>query len=159
MKKWLIVLMLTFLCSGCFEDLSTTVNALSASVDALQLSTTQLVKDNVISQEKADKINENIDKIQEDVKSVNEAVATASDPVEAIEKGWSASEPFNPYYGYGAAIIAALKVFQLGKQKKESETKYAAAKIGMDKFRNDNPDKARELYEDVGEARKAKKVT
>ena len=36
--------------------------------------------------------------------------------------------------------------------------KYSAAKIGMDKFRNENPDKAKELYDDVGDARKAKKV-
>ena len=92
------------------------------------------------------------------VEQVNEAVATAEDPIEAVSKGWDASKPFNPYYGYGAAIIAALKLFTDSRKKKEVEDKYAAAKIGMDKFRNENPDKAAELYNDIGEARKAKKV-
>jgi hypothetical protein len=51
-----------------------------------------------------------------------------------------------------------LKLFTDNKKKKEVEDKYAAAKQGMDKFRNENPEKAAELYNAVGEARKAKKV-
>ena len=55
------------------------------------------------------------------VEQVNEKVATAETPLEAAEKGWKATEPFNPVYGYGAAVIAILKALQLGKQKKETE--------------------------------------
>lgn len=102
--------------------------------------------------------NEKIDRLLTDIEKVNEAVATAPDPVAAIETGWKASEPFNPYYGYGAAALALLKLFTDSKKKRELESKYSAAKIGMDKFRNENPDKATELYNDVGEARKAKKI-
>jgi len=99
------------------------------------------------------------------VEEVNEAVATAEDPVEAIEKGWNATELWNPYYGYGALALSIFKLLQGRKEKTalkgnlaSIENKYSAAKIGMDKFRNENPDKAAELYNDVGEARKAKKV-
>lgn len=108
--------------------------------------------------EEVAKANVNIEDVLTKVEKVNKAVATADDPIEAIEKGWSASEPFNPYYGYGAAALALLKLFSDNKKKKELESKYSAAKIGMDKFRNESPDKAAELYADVGDARKAKKI-
>jgi len=101
---------------------------------------------------------EKVEVVLSQVEEINESVATAEDPIDAIEQGWKASEPFNPYYGYGAAVIALLKIFGDNRKKRELENKYSAAKIGMDKFRNENPDKAAELYTNIGEARKAKKI-
>ncbi len=159
MKRLMLVVILSVIfCSGCFDRLATSVSVLNESVDDLQLITEELASENVIDAEKLDKINDNIDKVQKDAELVKEAIADAKDPIEAAEKGWDASKPFNPYYGYGAAIIAILKLFSAAKEKKEVEAKYSAAKNGMDKFRNDNPDKAKELYEDVGAARKTLKV-
>jgi hypothetical protein len=146
------VLVILILCAGCLPasqqeviDLTNTVNQIVPAVrEAVSAS----------SEETRDKVEIVLGQVEE----VNEAVATAEDPVEAVEKGWKASEPFNPYYGYGAAALALLKLFTDTKKKKEIENKYSAAKVGMDKFRNENPDKAAELYNDVGEARKAKKI-
>ena len=111
-----------------------------------------------IVREEFGKGNAKIEKVLTDVETINEAVATAESPVEVVSKGWDASKPFNPYYGYGAAVLALLKIFGDNKKRKEIENKYSAAKVGMDKFRNENPDKAAELYNDVGDARKAKKI-
>jgi len=158
MKK-LILIVVLLLCSGCFEELTATVGNLSRSVDVLQGTTKQLVTDGVIDSEKADKINENIDKVQKDVIAVKDAVATAKDPLDAAEKGWSATEPFNPYYGYGAAAIALLKLLQTTKTKKVVEDKYAAMKIGVEKFRNEGTvDAGNTLYKSIGDARKAKGI-
>ena len=99
------------------------------------------------------------------VEKINKAVATADDPVDALDKGWNATKLWNPYYGYGALALSILKILQDKKEKTtlngnlaSIENKYSAAKIGMDKFRNENPNKATELYNDVGDARKAKKI-
>jgi hypothetical protein len=120
---------------------------------------TGLVKEIVpVVREVAGEGNDKLEKVLTDVEKVNEAVATAPDPVSAVEKGWKASEPFNPYYGYGAAALALFRLWQKKKESDIIENKYSAAKVGMDKFRNANPDKATELYNDVGEARKAKKI-
>ena len=107
------------------------------------------------SQETKDKIEVVLGQVVE----VNEKVATAEDPVDALSRGWDASKPFNPYYGYGAAALALLKLFTDGKKKKVVEDKYAAAKIGMEKFRNENPTEAPKLYTAVGDARRAKSIT
>jgi len=169
MKRLILaVMILAFIAAGTtgclpatqteIQTLTDSVKNLMGGVDDLQETTKQLAADNLIEAEKFKEINDNIDKVQEHTKIIVKDVETAEDPVEAISKGWDASKPFNPYYGYGAAIIAILKAVQLGRQKKDTENRYAAAKVGMDKFKNENPDKAKELYEDVGEARKAKKI-
>jgi len=107
------------------------------------------------------KVNDVLDKVEK----VNTAVAAADGPLDAAEKGWDATKLWNPYYGYGALALSIFKLLQ-GRQEKTTlkgnlasiENKYSAAKVGMDKFRNENPEKAAELYNDVGEARKAKKI-
>ena len=158
-KVLFVTVLCAGLCSGCFEELTATVGNLSQSVDVLQGTTKQLVVDGVIDSEKADKINANIDKVQKDVMAVKDAVATAKDPLDAAEKGWDASQPFNPYYGYGAAVIAILKALQLGKTKKVVEDKYTAMKIGVEKTRNETAlENATLLYKNIGDARKAKGI-
>jgi len=147
-----IVLLACLFCAGCLPASQQEVIALTEAVSGIIPVVREVTAES--SQETKDKIEIVLGQVEE----MNEAVATAEDPIEAVSKGWDASKPFNPYYGYGAAILAALKLFSDGKKKKEVEDKYSAAKIGMDKFRNANPSKARELYIDVGEARKAKKI-
>ena len=149
--KTLIVITLLFV-AGCLPASQQEVQTLTGIVNQI----VPAVRD-AVSTSSAE-TRDRVEVVLGQVEQVNEAVATAEDPIEAVSKGWDASKPFNPYYGYGAAIIAALKLFTDGRKKKEIEDKYAAAKIGMDKFRNENPDKAAELYNDIGEARKAKKV-
>ena len=149
--RTLIVIALLFV-AGCLPASQQEVQTLTNMVNQIVPAVREAVSTS--SEETRDRV----EIVLGQVEQVNEAVATAEDPIEAVSKGWDASKPFNPYYGYGAAIIAALKLFTDSRKKKEVEDKYAAAKIGMDKFRNENPDKAAELYNDIGEARKAKKV-
>jgi len=151
MKK-VIIVMAFLLVAGCMPASQQEVMNLTNTVEQI----VPLVREAVStsSEETRDKVEIVLGQVEE----VNEAVVTAESPVEAVEKGWKASEPFNPYYGYGAAAIALFKLFTDNRKKKEIENKYSAVKLGMDKFRNENPDKAAELYNDVGEARKAKKV-
>jgi hypothetical protein len=146
MKKTILLVFL--LVAGCMPASQQEVRELSGIVSEIV----------PIVREEVAKANVNIEEVLTKVEVVNEKVATAETPVEALEKGWKASEPFNPYYGYGAAAIALLKLFSDNKKKKELENKYSAAKVGMDKFKNDNPEKAAELYADVGDARRAKKI-
>lgn len=143
-RKVLLAMMLVLLC-GCIPASQQEVRDL-----------TGLVKEVVplIRVDASERTAEVLDKIE----VVNEAVATADDPVEAISKGWDASKPFNPYYGYGAAALALLKLFGDNKKKKIIEDKYAATKVGIEKFRNENGDGGVELYKIIGEARKAKKI-
>lgn len=167
--KLLLVMML---CGGCLPatqneviQLTTSVSKLMAGIDDLQGTTEQLVNNGIIEAEKVDKINANIDKVQERTELIVKEVETAGDPVEAAQRGWDATKLWNPYYGYGALALSIYKILQ-GRQEKTTlagnlasiDAKYSAAKIGMDKFRNENPDKAAELFNDVGEARKAKSI-
>lgn len=142
--KVFLVIVLSF-CCGCMPASQQEVMELHSLVEGI----VPIIRENA---------SENVAEVLDHLETVNESVATAESPVDAIEKGWKASEPFNPYYGYGAAILAALKLFSDNRKKRELESKYSAAKVGMDKFRNENPDKAAELYNNVGEARKAKKI-
>ena len=153
MKKLIVVMLLCF--CGCvptkqeIQTLTTGVDSLMVSVDRYQ-----------------EKITEEIDKVQADIITVNEAVKEKADEgiIEQAKAGIEASKPFNPYADEMNAILGLVAViggiWAKGKidEKKEVENKYSAAKIGMDKFRNSNPEKAAELYNDVGEARKAKKI-
>lgn len=113
-----------------------------------------------------EKFAEEVDRVQDDILVVNEAVKEKADEsfVEQLEAGIEASKPFNPYADEMNAALGLITViggiFVKGKidEKNRVNAKYSAAKAGMDKFKNENPDKAKELYNDVGEARKAKKV-
>jgi len=60
--------------------------------------------------------------------------------LEAIEKGWDASKPFNPYYGYGAAVIAILKALQIFKKKNETETALREVVVGVENIKKNGGD-------------------
>ncbi len=105
------------------------------------------------------------------VEEYNEAVKSAPDLGTALISANQVSAPVNPYAPiidialkmlFGGAVtggvVGTSKLAKTIREKNEINNKYSAAKIGMDKFRNENPEKAAELYNDVGEARKAKKV-
>jgi len=157
MKKLIVVMFL--LVAGCLPASQQEIQTLTATVNQI----VPLVREAVSAS--SDETKDKIEIVLGQVEEVNEAVATAEDPVDALESGWDATKLWNPYYGYGALALSILKLLQ-GRQGKKTlegnlasiENKYSAAKIGMDKFRNENPEKAAELYNDVGEARKAKKV-
>ena len=156
--RTILVIVILFV-AGCMPASQSEVQTLTGLVKEIVPAVREVVSTS--SEETRDKVEIVLGQVEE----VNEAVATAEDPVEAIEKGWNATELWNPYYGYGAFALSVLKILQ-GRQEKTTlkdnlagiENKYSAAKVGMDKFRNENPDKAAELYNDVGEARKAKKI-
>lgn len=114
MKLKLLVVML--LCCGCMPASQQEVLAL-----------TGLVKEVVplIRADASERTAEVLDKIE----VVNEAVATAPDPIAAVEKGWKASEPFNPYYGYGVLGLAILRMFQ---KKKESDNSLEEVVFGIE---------------------------
>jgi hypothetical protein len=147
MKPKVLTVTILLFCGGCTtqQEILDLTNAVSGIIPAVR--------------EIAGEDNEKIEKILADVETINEQVATADDPIEAVGKGWDASKPFNPYYGYGAAILAALKLFSDSKKKKVIEDKYSATKVGIEKFRNENADGGVELYKIIGEVRKAKKIT
>ena len=63
------------------------------------------------------------------VEQVNEAVATAEDPIEAVSKGWDASQSWNPYYGYGVLGLGILRLFQ---KKRESDNALEEVVIGVE---------------------------
>ena len=96
-----------------------------------------------------------ISKVQGDIALVNEAVKEKADQgfVDALAAGWEASAPINPYYGYGALLIAGIKIYADSKKSKKLTAKYQAHKEGAEKFRIENPDKSAALYNDIGEAR------
>ena len=101
-----------------------------------------------------------VSRVQSDIAVVNEAVKAKADQsfVDALVAGWEASAPINPYYGYGALVIAGIKIYMDGKAKKKLGAKYQAHKQGTEKFSISNPDKAAEIYSDISEARLRNKV-
>ena len=157
MKKLLLIPLL--LVAGCLpasqQEVQTLTNTVSQIIPAVREAVSNSSEDT----------KEKVEIVLGQVEEINDAVATAPDVITAAEKGWDATKLWNPYYGWGAFAISIIKLFQDKKEKKTLEgnlagieNKYSAAKVGMDKFRNENSDKAAELYNDVGEARKAKKV-
>ena len=165
MKKYILIAVL-LLCVGCLpasqqevQTLTGEVTKLLGGVDTLQATTQQLATDGLINKEKVDKINAGIDKVQEQILVVVKDVETAPDVITGIEKGWSATEPFNPYYGYGLAVLSVLKLLQTTKTKKVVEDKYTAMKVGVEKTRNEATiEEAAALYKNIGDARKAKGI-
>ena len=149
--RTLILITLLFI-AGCIPATQQEVQTLTNAVNQI----VPLVREAV--SESSEDTRDKIEIVLGQVEEVNEAVATADDPIEALSKGWDASKPFNPYYGYGAAALALLKLFGDSKKKKVIEDKYAATKVGIEKFRNENAEGGVELYKVIGEARKAKKI-
>ena len=156
--KWLMIVVVLF-AAGCMPASQQEVIELTGIVSQIVPAVRAAVSAS------SEETKENIEVVLGQVEEVNEAVATAETPVEAIEQGWDATKLWNPYYGYGALALSIFKLLQGRQEKKTLEgnlavigNKYSAAKMGMDKFRNENPEKGAELYNDVGEARKAKKI-
>lgn len=148
MKKvrWLFVVVLLF-AGGCLpatqqeiQVLTGEVSRLLTGVDALQDATKQLTADGLVNAETVEEINDSIDTVQEHIETVVAEVEKAEDPIGAISRGWDASKPFNPYYGYGAAVLAVLRVLQLGKQKKETDVALEEVVVGVEKSKQNGGD-------------------
>ncbi len=160
--KVLIVMML--LCGGCGSELanigggivaggalSNTITGAEKDLEAREAKLIELYNKGV--EDGAQK--EYLDQIEKDIYDVRLGKQTLSTGKELLGIDWQ-----NPKEAGGAISLIATLAYGFIKRKDliAMGNKYSAAKIGMDKFRNENPDKAAELYNDVGEARKAKKI-
>ncbi len=98
---------------------------------------------------------EYLDQIEKDIYDTRLGRQTLSTGKELLGIDWK-----DPKETGGAIGLIATLAYGYIKRKEllDIGKKYSAAKVGMDKFRNENPEKAAELYNDVGEARKAKKI-
>lgn len=168
MKKqivWILALGVLVFASGCIpatqQEVQTLTNAVNQIVPAVRAAVSES------SEETRDKVEIVLGQVEE----YNEAVRSSPDLGTALIKANQVSAPVNPYAPvidialkmlFGGAVTGGVfgtsKLVKTIKEKTEISNKYSAAKIGMDKFKNENPDKAKELYNDVGEARKAKKI-
>ena len=159
-----IVIALLFV-AGCLPASQQEVQTLTDMVNQIVPAVREAVS--ASSEETRDKV----EIVLGQVDTMNEAVKDSPNLVAGLIKANQASAPINPYAPLidiglklllGGAVTSGGfgvgKIIKTTKEKKEINNKYSAAKIGMDKFRNENPDKAAELYADVGEARKAKKI-
>lgn len=136
MRKLLLLLVLLFVI-GCLPATQSEV-----------LDLTETVKQIVPAvREEVAKASIGIEDVLVKVESVNEDIATAEDPIDAIEMGWNASAPFNPYYGYGAAVLAILRILQVGKQKKETEIALEEVVTGVERGKRDGCDLKAKLKE------------
>lgn len=171
---FVIALLLVAGCIPTTQQVQTATNrtdALMVVVDKMQESWDVLAEKGIVESKKVEKLSAELDKAQETLVAVNEAIKEKADEgvFEQLIAANQASAPVNPYASMidvvlkilaGTGILyGAPKIVKTVKERNELANKYSAAKIGMDKFRNENPDKAAELYNDVGEARKAKKIT
>lgn len=181
-KKWLLVVVVMFVCSGCFpiaatdmRQLATHVQELSGKVDTYQEATSgvigalaehDLVSDEVVV--KVDKVSEEIDRVQPQVAAIAEAIKTGeysnkdtlTTILEAIRTGNRASGAFNPYALYVeiglTGIIAVLGLFAKRKadEAKKNGLKYQAHKAGVQKTAIElDQNKELLLYENIGKAR------
>lgn len=98
---------------------------------------------------------EYLDQIEKEIYDTRLGKQTLSTGKKLFDIDWQ-----DPKAAGGAIGLIGTLAYAYFKRKDfiEVGNKYSAAKIGMDKFRNENPDKAKELFADVGEARKAKKI-
>ena len=113
---------------------------------------------------------EEVSKVQSDIAVVNEVVKGKADQsfVDALVAGWEASAPINPYYGYGALVIAGIRIYMDGKAKKKLSAKYQADKEGrelalreiaaMEKSEITAPVVDVTMFRAIGEARLRNKV-
>ena len=150
MKRLIIICAVLLLCSGCGMPTQQDFQEWTTALDAVIPAVREVAGDNP-----------KLDKIIDDVEVVRESVADAKTPAEAVSKGIEASKPFNPYADEMNAVLGLAVVLGglFGKKKLDAVTnKYTAMKVGVEKFRNDN-DGAKDLYADIGNARKAKGIT
>ena len=116
--KWLLIVVVLFV-GSCLPASQQEVQTLTGIVN-------QIVP---AVREEVAKANVGIEDVLTKVEMVNEAVATAEDPVDALEKGWSVTEGWNPYYGYGVLGLGILRLFQ---KKKESDNALEEVVIGVE---------------------------
>ena len=162
--KTLIVIALLFV-AGCLPASQQEVQTLTDMVNQIVPAVREAVS--ASSEETRDKVEIVLGQVEE----YNEAVKDSPNLGAALISANQVSAPVNPYAPvidialkmlFGGAVTGGVfgtgKLVKTVREKNEITNKYSAAKIGMDKFRNENPDKAAELYTDVGEARRAKKI-
>ena len=163
MKTFIVITLL--LVAGCLPASQQEIQTLTDMVNQIVPAVREAVSTS--SEETRDKVEIVLGQVEE----YNEAVRSSPDLGTALISANQVSAPVNPYAPvidialkmlFGGAVTGGVfgtgKLVKTIREKTEITNKYSAAKIGMDKFRNENPDKAAELYTDVGEARKAKKI-
>lgn len=162
-KVNVLIVALLIVSGGCIptkmeiQTLTNDVDKLMASVDDYQI-----------------KYAEEVDSVQDDIIVVNEAIKEKADEdvMEQLRAGIEASAPFNPYademnaiLGLGiviAGLFGKKKMDDANKANNEAENanrKYQAHKSGTELIKLAHPDIAAELYEKIGNARKANGVT
>lgn len=167
MKKLIVMAVLGVLVfvAGCLPASQQEVQTLTDMVNQIVPAVREAVSTS--SEETRDRVEIVLGQVEE----YNEAVKDSPNLGAALINANQVSAPVNPYAPvidialkmlFGGAVTGGIfgtgKLVKTVREKNEINNKYSAAKIGMDKFRNENPDKAAELYNDIGEARKAKKV-
>lgn len=120
--KILIVIVFLFV-AGCLPASQQEVQTLTDMVNQIVPAVREAVSTS--SEETRDRV----EIVLGQVETINEVVATADDPVDALEKGWSATEGWNPYYGYGVLGLGILRLFQ---KKRESDTALEEVVIGVE---------------------------
>ena len=146
MRKLLLIPIL--LVAGClpasqqqFQDWTDTVSQIVPAVREIVSTSSEDTK-------------EKVEIVLGQVEQINEAVATAPDPIAAVEKGWKASEAWNPYYGYGVLGLTILRLFQ---KKKESDNALEEVVIGVEDSKK-NGGKLKEAFNAVESLVTRKKV-
>lgn len=165
MRTKMLILTALLLIAGCLPATQQEVQTLTTTVNQI----VPLVREAVSASSEDTK--DKIEIVLGHVEEYNEAVKSSPDLGTALINANKVSAPVNPYAPvidialkmlFGGAVTGGIfgtgKLVKTVREKKEITNKYSAAKVGMDKFRNENPEKAAELYNDVGEARKAKKI-
>lgn len=162
--KILFVIALLLVASGCGSELANIGGGIVAG-GALSHTMTGVEKDLEVREAKLIELynkgvedgaqKEYLDQIEKDIYDTRLGKQTVKAGKEFLGIDWG-----NPKEAGGSiGTLAALAYAYIKRKDLIGMTnKYSAAKVGMDKFRNENPDKAAELYKDVGEARKAKKI-
>ena len=121
--KCKVLVVMTLLSLSCLPATQQEVQTLTETVKMIMPAVREAVSAS------SEDTKEKIEVVLEQVEEINEAVATADDPIEAIEKGWAASEPFNPYYLYGTGVLALIRLWQ---KKKESDNALEEVVIGVE---------------------------
>lgn len=188
MKNCIVIAVLMMLCAvGCIpttaqvETATNRTDDLMVVVDKMQETLDVMAEKGIIDSEKVEKLSDEIDNAQETLVVVNEAIKEKADEgvVEQLIAANQASAPVNPYapmidvvlkilagtgvlgvtYGIPKVVKTIKEKNDLNLMAEELATKYKAMKRGNEKFRIDNPDKANELYKDVGAERSRYSIT
>lgn len=147
MKKLLVVTLLFV--AGCLPATQQEVTELTNLINGI----VPLVQNAVT--ESSEETKGKIDVVLGQIVEVNKAVATAEDPIEAIEKGWDASEIWNPYYGYG---VLALGIWRILAGKKKVDTALEEVVVGVEDLLKNNPTVSKEPLKAAASIATRKKV-